>query len=141
VRHNRWITLDAANEGPLEYDALEREGPGHGKDSSPEEWQQWKLKHKIVERNGAMIEAVNLGENRLKVATTNVSRFTVWLHQAMVDFGKPIEITVNDEPRFKERVAPSLVTVLESYERRRDWGLVYPAKIRLDVDGDLGSAQ
>ena len=136
VRHNRWITLDAADEGPLAYDALHREGPGHSKDSSPEEWKQWKLTHTSVKRNGAMIEAINLGENRLKITTTNVSRFTLWLHPTMVNFGKPIQVDVNGELGFAARVTPSLVTVLESFERRRDWGLVYPAKIRLDVDGD-----
>ena len=78
-----------------------------------------------------MIEAVNLGGNRLKVTTTNVSRFTLWLHPTMVDFGKPVQVTVNGEPRFDARVAPSLATALESFERRRDWGLVYPAKITL----------
>jgi len=131
VRHNRWITLDAADEAPLEYDVLQRHGPGHTKDSTPEEWEQWKLAHTTVKRNGAMIEAVNLGGNRLKVTTTNVSRFTLWLHPTMVDFGKPIQVTVNGKPRFDARVAPSLATALESFERRRDWGLVYPAKITL----------
>ena len=141
VRHNRWVTLDAANYGPLEYDALKSQGPGHSKDSSPEEWTQWKLTHKSVQRKGAMVEAINLGENRLEVATRNVSRFTLWLHPAMVDFGKPIEITVNREQRFEGRVAPSLATVLDSYERRRDWGLVYPAKITLDVNSNQERAE
>ena len=27
---------------------------------------------------------------------------------------------------------PSLLTALESYERRGDWGLIYPIKIELD---------
>ena len=138
VRHNRWITLDAAVEAPLEYDALERQGPGHSKDSSPEEWKQWKLTHKRIKRHGAMIDAVNLGKNRLDVTTTNVSRFTVWLHPQMVDFTSPIQVIVNGQSRFDGRVTASLATALESVERRRDWGLVYPAKITLDVTGDRG---
>jgi predicted esterase len=136
VRHNRWITLDAADEAPLEYDALRIEGPGHSKDSSPEQWNEWKLTHRSVTRNGAMIEALNLGENRLKVTVTGASRFTLWLHPAMVDFAKPIQVTVNGEPRFDALVTPSLVTALDSFERRRDWGLVYPAKITLDTNGN-----
>ena len=132
VRHNRWITLDEAIEAPLEYDTLQRQGPGHSKDSSPEEWKQWKLIHTTVKRNGAMIEAINLGENRFKITATNVSRFTLWLHPAMVDFTKPIQVTVNGKPRFDALVTPSLVTAIESFERRHDWGLVYPAKITLD---------
>ena len=136
VRHNRWITLDAANEAPLEYDVLQRQGPGHSKDSSPEEWYGWKLTHTSAERNGAMIEAINLGENRLKVTVTNVSCFTLWLHPAMVDFGRPIQVAVNGEPRFDAPVTPSLVAALESFERRRDWGLVYPAKITIHTAGN-----
>ena len=141
VRHNRWITLDAVDERPLEYDALQREGPGHSKDSSPEEWEQWKLTHRSVERDGAMIEAINLGENRLSVTATNVSRLTLWFHPAMVDFAAPIQVTVNGEPCFDGRITPSLVTVLESFERRRDWALVYPGKITLDVGGDSAKAE
>jgi predicted esterase len=140
VRHNRWITLDAASEAPLKYDALQRQGPGHSKDSSAEEWKQWRLTHTSVKQNGAMIEAINLGENRLKVTVTNVSRCTLWLHSAMVDFEKPIQVTINGEPCFDALVTPSLVTALESFERRRDWGLVYPAKITLDTNGN-GSAR
>jgi hypothetical protein len=86
-----------------------------------------------VKRNGGMVEAINLGDNRLKITVTNVSRFTLWLHPAMVDFTKPIQVAVNGEPQFDTFVAPSLVTALESFERRRDWGLVYPAKITLDT--------
>jgi hypothetical protein len=54
----------------------------------------------------------------------------------MVDFEKPIQVTVNGEPRFDALVTPSLVTALESFERRRDWGLVYPAKVTLDTNGN-----
>jgi predicted esterase len=136
VRHNRWITLDAADEAPLEYDALQIQGPGHSKDSLPEEWNEWKLTHMSVDRDGAMIEAINLGENRLKVTVTNVSRFTLWLHPAMVDFARPIQVAVNGEHRFDAPVTPSLVTVLESFERRRDWGLVYPARMTFHTTGN-----
>jgi hypothetical protein len=51
----------------------------------------------------------------------------------MVDFSKVVRVTVNGEPRFEGKVEPSLGTALESYERRRDWGMVYPAKITLDL--------
>jgi hypothetical protein len=59
----------------------------------------------------------------------------------MADFGKPIQVTVNGEPRFDALVTPSLATAIESFERRRDWGLVYPAKITLDIDGSLKRQQ
>lgn len=46
---------------------------------------------------------------------------------------RPGYITLNDKPHFERRVSPSLATVLESFERRGNWGLVYPAKITLDI--------
>ena len=69
-------------------------------------------------------------------AYTNVSRFTLWLHPEMVDFSKPIRITLNGKLHFDRRVSPSLATLLESFERRGDWGLVYPAKTTLDIAGE-----
>lgn len=131
--HNRWVTLDAMAEGQLGYDALERHGSGHSKDSPIEEWKQWELRHKTVKRDGSLLEALNQGENRLAVTTTNVSRLTLWLHPSMVDFAEPIQVTLNGEKCFDQRITPSLATLLDSFERRRDWGLVYPAKISLDV--------
>ena len=125
----------------MDYDALQGSGRGHGKDGPAEDWSQWELRYKKVQRSGALIEAVNLGENRLNVTTTNVSRFTLWLHPQMVDFADPIRITLNGEPCVNRRVTPSLATLLESFERRRDWGLVYPAKITLDVSGDRGDVR
>ena len=52
----------------------------------------------------------------------------------MVDVKKPVTVLVDGRPRFKEMVAPTLATALDSYERRGDWGLIYPIKIELSVD-------
>ena len=80
-----------------------------------------------------MVDAVNRGNNLITVTTANVSRFTVWLHPKMVDVAKPVTINVNNQPAFAARVQPSLLIVLESYERRDDWGLVYPIKVELQA--------
>ena len=133
VRHNRWITLDATREGQLEYDALQGNGKGHSKDCPVDEWGQWELSHKKVTRPGALIDAVNLGDNQLSVTTANVARLTLWLHPKMVDFARPIRVTLNGRPSFDGLVTPSLPTLLDSFERRRDWGLVYPARISLEA--------
>lgn len=98
-----------------------------------EEWNSWRLTRSKVEHRGAMVEAINKGDNLIEVTTSNVARFTVWLHPRMVDFCQAVRVTVNGEPRFEGKVEPSLGTALESFERRRDWGLVYPAKITLDL--------
>ena len=137
--HNRWLTLDEAAEGTLEYDALRSNGRGHSKDGPIEQWTQWKLSHQKVNRNGASIEAINQGNNQFQVTTTNVKRLAIWLHPKMVDFAKPVKVTIDGRSVFDRRLTPSLLTLLESYERRRDWGLVYPAKITLDVVPDRAS--
>lgn len=143
LRHNRWVTLEveAGREGKIEYDALQREGPGHSKDSTAEEWSQWRLSHTAVKRTGARIEAINERNNRLRVTTSNVVRFSLWLNEAMVDFDSDIEVVVDGEVRFDGRVEPSLTTLLDSYERRGDWGLVYPGRVRIAPPPTRGDAQ
>jgi hypothetical protein len=125
VKHNRWLTLDEAVAGKLKYDEL----VSHGED-----FDDWRLEHRRTSRDGAMIDAMNRGNNRIDVTTKNVARFTVWLHPKMVDISQPVTISVDDQVRFASRVKPSLATAMESYERRRDWGLIYPIKVELQVN-------
>ena len=125
VEHNRWLTLNKAVNGRLPYDAL----VVHGAD----DFFTWRLEHRVIEREGAAIEAVNRGDNTIAVTTRNVARFTVWLHPRMVDIAKPVVILVNGKQRFSGKVKPSLATALESYLRRSDWGLIYPIKVELTV--------
>ncbi len=123
VVHNRWLTLNEAVEGNLEYDALRSNGNG--------DFDSWRLMHRKVKYPGAAIEAVNRGDNTVEISTENVARFTVWLHPKMVDTTKPVKIVVDGNTLFEGTVKPSLVTALESFERRMDWGLIYPIKIEL----------
>jgi predicted esterase len=71
-KHNRWLTLNKAVDGKLDYDALLAHGTG--------DFATWHLEHRTVQRRGASIEAVNRGDNTIAVTTKNVARFTVWLH-------------------------------------------------------------
>lgn len=126
VEHNRWLTLDESTPGDLEYDELLT----HGGD----DFDAWRLEHRTVKHRGAMIDAVNQGDNSIVVSTRNVARFTVWLRPEMIDAGKPVKIVVNGKTQFDKNVRPSLATALESYGRRNDWGLAYPIKIELEVE-------
>jgi pimeloyl-ACP methyl ester carboxylesterase len=126
VQHNRWLSLDESTDGRLEYDALICD--------DEVDFDSWRLEHKTRRLPGAAIDAENEGENTIKVKTQNVARFTVWLDARMVDPKKPVTVIVDDETRFKSKVKPSLLTALESYERRGDWGMVYPIKITLSVE-------
>jgi poly(3-hydroxybutyrate) depolymerase len=122
VEHNRWLTLNGTVPGDIEYDELI---------SSGNDFKSWRLEHRKSKRPGAAIEAINRGDNTILVTTQNVAKFTVWLHPRMIDEKKPVTIIVNGKTRFTERVKPSLATALESYERRGDWGLIYPIRIEL----------
>ena len=123
VKHNRWLTLDQAVDGNLEYDALVTNGE--------EDFDDWRLKHRKQKLEGASIDAVNRGDNTIVVTTRNVARFAVWLHPRMIDVTKPVRVVVDGKVRFAAKVKPTLATALESYERRGDWGLIYPIKIEL----------
>ncbi len=72
VEHNRWLTLNEAADGDLEYDELVSRG---GND-----FDRWRLEHRKTEREGTSIDAVNRGDNTIEVTTSNAVRFTVWLH-------------------------------------------------------------
>ncbi len=124
VKHNRWLTLDESTDGTIEYDRLLTNGS--------KDFDEWKLRHETSRLEGSAIDAENHGDNTIVVKTQNVKRFTVWLHPKMVDIAKPVTVMVNGKTRFEGKVKPSLVTALESYERRADWGLIYPVKIEVD---------
>ena len=125
VLHNRWLTLDEAVEGDLEYDELISHSSG--------DFDSWRLEHRLGTHRGAMIDAINRGDNTISVTTRNVARFTLWLHPRMVDITKRVRVFVDGRVRFEGRIRPSLATALESYQRRRDWGLIYPIKIEVSV--------
>ena len=51
----------------------------------------------------------------------------------MVDFSEPVRIAVNGIES-EHDVSESLLDALRSYQRRRDWGLIYPAEISLTIE-------
>jgi predicted esterase len=125
VEHNRWLTLDEATAGDLVYDEMRSHSDGT--------FSGWSVEHRTIKHPGAAIEAINRGDNRIEVTTQNVARMTVWLHPQMIDAARPVSIDVNGMTRFNGRLTPSLLTALESFERRRDWGLIYPMNVEIPV--------
>lgn len=126
VEHNRWLSLDEATPGDLVYDEMRSHSDGS--------FSSWTLEHHRRKHPGSAIEAINRGDNLIEVSTQNVARFTVWLHPRMIDVAKPVTIVVNGKTRFNGKLTPSLATALESFERRRDWGLVYPMKVAIEIE-------
>jgi hypothetical protein len=90
------------------------------------------LEYKKVALGGASLDAINRRNNTIEVTTHNVARFTVWLHPHMVDISQSVSIVVDGKALFQGHVSPSLATAMESYERRHDWGLIYPMKVTID---------
>jgi predicted esterase len=125
VEHNLWLSLDEETDGRLTYDVLQS--------NDEDDFDDWQLEHRTRRLPGAAIDAVNEGNNTIRVTTKNVARFTIWLDGRMVDLNKAVTVIVDEETRFNDKVYVSLLTALESYERRGDWGLVYPAKISLEL--------
>ena len=124
VEHNRWLTLDKETGGEIEYDELYS--------NHADDFDDWRLRHRVGNFDGSSIEAKIKENNTIEITTQNVSRFTIWLHPQMIDIARPVSIVVDGKLRFSTRVAPSLADALESYHRRRDWGLIYPIKIKLE---------
>jgi len=131
--HNRWVSIVETTEGKLTYDCLRSEGPRQGWKMPIKNWEGWKLIHYRQDHPGAMVDATNLGGNRFQVTTRNVKRFALWLHPKMVDFAKPVRVSVNGKLAFDAAAKPSVSAALRSFERRRDWGLIYTAEVRVTV--------
>jgi hypothetical protein len=68
--------------------------------------------------------------NEIKVSASGAKELRLWLHERMVDFSKPLTVTVNGA-KSKFDVKPSVATLLES--AARDRGLLYTATIRVAV--------
>jgi predicted peptidase len=68
--------------------------------------------------------------NEIKLTVAGAREMRVYLHERMMDFAKPVTITVNGS-RSKFDVKPSLETLMES--ARRDRGLLYSASVKVRV--------
>lgn len=131
--HNRWLTILETGPGTLTYDALTAQGPPQSHKMPLENWEGWRLIPGRRELPAALVEGFSRGGNRFEVTTRNVRRFALWLHPKMVDFSRPVSVRVDGKDAFQGLVRPTLSTALQSFERRRDWGLVYTAELRFDV--------
>jgi len=68
--------------------------------------------------------------NEIRITATGAREIRVYLHQTMLDYSKPVTVTVNGS-RSKVDVKPSLETLMES--ARRDRGLLYTASLNVRV--------
>ncbi len=133
--HDRWVSIEDFTPGPVPVDFLIKEGKIQ-KAETREEWLNYSATRSRANFQGARIEAENLGDNRFEVRTQHVDSFSIWLHPSMVDFSRPITVIANGVLS-EHPCEPSLLTALESIERRHDWGLIYHARIMVNVDSTV----
>lgn len=126
--HCRWITIDEYGPESIMYDSVKMFSC---LDDKEDDWNNFHLDLSRKHINGALVEAVVDDRNLIEVTPVNVKKFTLWLHPEMVDFSN-LKVFVQGVELFNGKVVPSLVTLLESYQRRRDWGLLYSAKITFE---------
>ena len=127
--NNRWITILETGSGSIPIDTTET----FGKMSMDETADEFLKSHIAVGTrrvNGGIVDAENAGNNVFVITTQNVKSFELWLNPSMADFSKPITVILNRR-QILLNANESIVTALLSFERRRDWGLIYTAKVTL----------
>ena len=136
VQHRRWVSIDRMGYGKVRYDALPSMWGRVGLEQTEpiEKWNASTLPPYDHYGKGSSVKASHDGDNRFTVRTTNVKRLSLWLHPKMVNVSQPAKIKLNGKPRSMEIPKPALATALDSYRRRRDWGLIYRIRLQLNVD-------
>lgn len=125
--HARWVSIDGIGDETIMYDMVTMTDVA---DDSEEDWSNLTVKLRRKHISGGIVEAVIRDDKAIEVMARNVTGFTVWLHPEMVDFND-VRIIVRGEDVHRGPVKPSLATLLDSYQRRRDRGLLYPAKVQI----------
>ncbi len=72
--------------------------------------------------------------NRLNVSVRGFKQLTVWIGRGMVDFDKPVTISVNQAAAPTTRkITPSLQTLLEDFYQRGDRGRLFLARVDFNL--------
>lgn len=128
--HCRWITIDEIGDGEIDFDRAILNGPSPSFGESAEKFHEQSFQLDVQPVKAGLVDATLQRDNRIVVLTDNVKKFTLWLHPSMVDFSKPVHVTLNGTDS-AHVVTPSLLDALRSYQRREDWRLVYHAAVPL----------
>ena len=128
--HCRWVTIEGTGDETIMFDMVEM---SNVRDDREEDWNDFSLTLKRKHVPGGLVEAFIRDDKVIEVSPRNVTGAALWLHPRMVDFSD-VRILVRGKERHTGPVKPSLGTLVESYKRRRDWGMLYPAKVTLEAD-------
>ncbi|MBC8871254.1 MAG: hypothetical protein H8E44_17650 [Planctomycetes bacterium] len=132
LKHSKWITIGETTEGHVLFDSVRRTGPGPRWNEDRESFLKQGFETVKVKVNSAQVEGINRGDNVFEITTTNAKDFSLWLHPQMVDLSRPITINLNGNT-LTRTVKPSLLDALRSYQRHRDWGLIYHSELKITV--------
>ena len=76
--------------------------------------------------------ATNRGDNSFAVTTSRpVKGLSIFLNEKMIDFKKPVTVTLNGEEAFSEYVTPSAAALLESIAERNDRKMYFTVRVDL----------
>lgn len=124
-----WLTVGRTHYGTVEMDHLEPTEPLASYCTTD-------FRHYTVRVPGGTVHACDNGENCIALQVCNVEEMTAWLSREMVDFARPVRVTVNGEVAYDDLVRPSLRAALQSYDRRRDPGMLFEARLDLTLKVD-----
>ncbi len=130
--HCRWVTINDVGEETITYDMAVM---SDCKDEVEQEWNDFSLSLKRKHLNGGVVEAFIENDNVIEVTPVNVKKFTLWLNSEMVDLDN-FRVIVQGKEMFNGSATPKLGTMLESYKRRRDWGMLYSVKLTFEDTDD-----
>jgi len=127
--HWWWLSIGRTHYGSVEMDHLEPTEPIASYCTTD-------FRHYTVRVPAGTVHARNEGGNCLSLQARNIEDLTVWLSREMVDFAQPVRVLVNGEVAFEDTVRPSLRAALQSFDRRRDPGMLFEARIDLTLKPD-----
>jgi hypothetical protein len=127
--HWFWLSVGRTHYGTVEVDHF---GPTEPRAS----YCTTDFRHRTIRVPAGTVHARNGGDNTISLQAHNVEELTVWLSPEMVDFERPVRVTVNGEVAFEDTMRPSLAAVLQSYDRRRDSRMLFEARLDLSLKID-----
>ena len=134
--HARWATIEGIGDESVIFDMVTMSPV---RDEVEDDWNGFSLDLKRKHVPAAALEARINPDGSIDVTPRNATAFTLWLHPKMVNLDD-VRIRVRGTERFRGPLRPSLATLMDSYLRRRDWGMLYPAKVTIEDDGSWASS-
>lgn len=108
-------------------------------ETRPLRWNQqhWLELTPRPDHKGALqVRATNLGDNAFDIQSDQVRELFVHVHPRMIDFAKPVRITVNGDKLFEGLVTPSPAHMLRHAREFDDRGRIFWARIPVAIATD-----